>query len=156
MEAFLLKAAASFSDRKPQLVFLINNQDDILCILNVKSLILSALVDMALIVHPFNPSKECESSTIDQEREVWTSQLTSNVTEFLEEELRPFFGALMQLVKMAEGNSDVQSLNQSNTIFHFSLTPWTEFPCSRFLSLSFTSPFSFLFGRGPGKDFGGL
>ena len=49
-----------------------------------------------------------------KEHDHWAELLKDRVTDYLEEELRPFFGGLMQFVKQSEASSDVQKIEASD------------------------------------------
>ncbi|TPX37558.1 hypothetical protein SmJEL517_g00456 [Synchytrium microbalum] len=87
VEALLFRMSGEFSDRKSRLVFMINNYDLVASILT-----------------------EHTASSFDQEKDYFGGMLTNKTTEFVEEELKPVFGFLMNFVNHGELEQDVNNI----------------------------------------------
>ncbi|KAI9202758.1 Sac2 family-domain-containing protein [Polychytrium aggregatum] len=88
VESLLLRMSVEFSDTKSRVIFLINNFDLVVTILS-----------------------EYTASSFEEEKAYFAGILENRTDEFVEEELRPYFGTLMGLVAEGEQHPDLLKMD---------------------------------------------
>lgn len=110
MEQLYLRFAADFTDRRNYLIYFINQYDLIIATLKVTPTLFVLVLFNAPFFGVCVSQEGSSQSAVEKELEYWNAHMTKSINEFVEEELSPAFGGLIQFVKQSDNITDFSDI----------------------------------------------